>query len=97
MKILLFPPDKTDSTKLYQWNVIKLEDTSINICENVGVGPSPSDHNHYLKLVLKIYVVTFEQGVWHEGVGLVLLFSQTESRRVCVSIVNSKLLILRQL
>jgi len=75
VKILLFPPDEPDLTKLCQWNVITLEDTSSNICENEGVGPSPSGHTHYLKLVLKIYLVTFEQGVWHEGVGPALPFS----------------------
>ena len=75
MKILLFPPDEPDLTKLCQWNVITLEDTSSNICENEEVGLSPSGHTHYLKLVLKIYLVTFEQGVWHEGVGPALPFS----------------------
>ena len=75
MKILLFPPDEPDLTELCQWNVITLEDTSSNICENEGVGPSSSGHTHYLKLVFKIYLVTFEQGVWHEGVDLAILFS----------------------
>ena len=75
MKILLFPPDEPGLTKLCQWNLITLEDTSSNICENEGVGPSPSGHIHDLKLVLKIYLVTFKQGVWHEGVGPSLSFS----------------------
>ena len=75
MKILLLPPDEPDLTKLCQCNVIPLEDTSSNICENEGVGPSPSGHIHNLKLVLKIYLVTFEQGAWHEGVGPTLPFS----------------------
>ena len=75
MKILLFPPDKPDLIELCQCNVITLEDTSSNICENEGVGPSPSGHIHNLKLVLKIYLVTFEQGAWHEGVGPTLPFS----------------------
>ena len=74
MKILLFPPDEPDLTKLCQWNVITLEDTSSNICENEGVGPSPSGHTNNLQLVLRIYLDTFKQGVWHEGVGLALLF-----------------------
>ena len=38
------------------------------VCENEGVGPNPSGHTNYLKLVLKIYLVTFE----HEGVGLLI-------------------------
>ena len=75
MKILLFPPEEPDLTKLCQWNIIKLEDTSSNICEKEGVGPSPSGHTHHLNLVLKIYLVTFEEGVRHEGVGPALPFS----------------------
>ena len=43
--------------------------------KNLRVGPSPSGHTHYLKVVLKKYLVTFEQGVGHEGVGPTLLFS----------------------
>ena len=91
MKILLFPPDEPDLTKLCQWNVIPLEDTSFKICENEEVGPSPSGHTHYLNLVLKIYLDTFQQGVWHEGVGPTLLFSHIlgrMSRRVCQPILE---------
>jgi len=49
--------------------MLTLEDPSSNICENEGTGPTPSGHTHYLKMVFKIHFVTFNQGVWHEGVG----------------------------
>ena len=75
MKILLFSPDEPDLTMLCQWNVITLEVTSSNICENEEVGLSPSGDTHYLNLVLKIYLVAFEQGAWHEGMGPALSFS----------------------
>ena len=75
MTISLLPPEKPDLTELFQCNVIALEDISSNICKNKGAGPTPSGHNHYLNMVFKIHFVTFNQGVWYEGVGPALLFS----------------------
>ena len=75
MKISLLPPEKPDLFDLYQCNVITLEDTSSNICENEGLGLTPSGHTHYLNMVFKTPLVTLKQGVWHEGVGPAPQFS----------------------
>ena len=63
------PAEKTGGTVQCYYNMITLEDPSSNICENEGAGPTPSGHTHYLNIVFKLYLITFRQGVWHEGVG----------------------------
>ena len=63
------PAEKTGEAEQCYYNMITLEDPSSNICENEGAGPTPSGHTHYLNIVFKLYLITFRQGVWHEGVG----------------------------
>ena len=63
------PAKKTGGAEQFYYNMITLEDLSSNICENEGEGPTPSGHTHYLNIVFKLYLITFRQGAWHEGVG----------------------------
>ena len=48
--------------------MLKLEDSSSNICENELAEPTPSGHNNYLNIVFKMHLIKFKRGVWHEGV-----------------------------
>ena len=66
---IFFPSGKQGGTEQCHCSMQTLEDPSSNICENEGAGPTPSGHTHYLNIVFKLYLITFRQGVWHEGVG----------------------------
>ena len=100
MKRSLLPPKKPGLPDLCQCNLIRLEGTSSNICKNEWAGPTPSGHTHYLNMVFKIHLVTFEQWAWHEGVVPTLLFSHIlwkMSRRVCLPILEYQLQKMEQL
>ena len=68
------PAEKTGGAEQCYYNMIILETLALTH-KNEGAGPTPSGHTHYLNIVFKLYLITFNQGVWHEGVGPTPQFS----------------------
>ena len=75
MLIYLFPTEKPVGADQWHCITLTLEDPSSNVSENEGAGLSPSSHTNYLNMAFKMCLVTFKQGVWHEGVGPTTQFS----------------------